>query len=62
MAYTVKKKISKKRKMYWQKITRTFSVKFTDISFNIKTEISVDLHFLLYYKRTIRYADISKKL
>ncbi len=48
--------------MYWQKITRTFSVKFTDISFNIKMENSVDLHFLLYYKWTIRYAEISKKL
>ncbi len=60
--HTVKKKIrKKKRRMYWPNITRTFYVKFTDISFNIKTENSVDLHYLLYHKRTIRYAEISKK-
>ncbi len=61
-AHTVKKKSVKKRRMYWPNITRTFYVKFTDISFNIKTENSVDLHYLLYHKRTIRYAEISKKL
>ncbi len=61
-AYTVKKNSVKKRRTCWQKITRSFSVKFTDISFNIKTENSVDLHFLLYHKWTIRYAEISKKI
>ncbi len=33
-----------------------------DIPFNIKTENSVDLHFLLYHKWTIRYAEISMSL
>ncbi len=48
--YTVKINSVKKRRTCWQKITR------------IKTENSVDLHFLLYHKRTIRYAEISKKI
>ncbi len=34
-----KKKIRKKKRTCWQKITRSFSVKFTDISFNIKQKI-----------------------
>ncbi len=37
LSYTVKKK-------------KEFSVRFTDISFNIKMENSVDLRFLLFQK------------